>query len=35
MIGKVSRFAGPALRQLAKFVGPKNLLSVTDEVTGA
>ena len=35
MIGKVSRFAGPALRQLAKFVGPQNLLSVTDEVTGA
>ena len=35
MIGKVSRFAGPALQKLAKFVGPKNLLSVTDEVTGA
>ena len=35
MISKVGRFAGPALRQLAKFVGPQNLLSVTDEVTGA
>ena len=35
MLGKVARFAGPAMGKLAKFVSPSNLLSVTDEATGA
>ena len=33
-ISKVARYAGPALGKLAKFLGPKNLLTVTDDVTG-
>ena len=35
MLGKVVGFAGPGLSKLGKFVSPKNLLSVTDEATGA
>ena len=33
-IAKVKRFAGPALQKVAKFLGPKNLLTVTDDKTG-
>ena len=35
MISKVGRFAGPALGKIAKFISPKNLLTVTDKATGA
>lgn len=34
MLGKVIRFAGPALQKVAKFLGPRNLLTVTDDATG-
>ena len=34
MIDKIARFAGPALGKVAKYLGPRNLLTVTDDATG-